>query len=540
MLTWGLNPMTKINTNLYIFPFLALLALSLGSSAHAQSAPSLSGETVSVTGPHNIRIYVTVNPNGSPTDVSFRYKTGSTTLPDSTYGNITSPTTTQNWGLVNLLEGTTYSYQIIARNGYGTVIGSSGTFTTPGNTSSGGSTTTYNSGSTSNNNSNTSYNSSNSQGVPSVFTNGPVSVSTNSAVINGTVNPNGNPTNFWFEFGTDQSLGQNTTTQSVGSGTAGELVTGNLSNLTNNRTYYYRVVAQNSYGRSVGDIRSFTTGTSQTNGTGTGQSGSGQVLGAVSGSGTGNTTGTGTSTGTGTTAGNGSSTSSGTSKTTSTTRTSIPPKNLRPSFISLEYSLDNNGALVLVADNLKPRPGEEFSYTVVYNNNTDYAFNEAELKVLLPSEVDFVSASIEPVRISGAVVEFKLGTIAPFTQNATVVTVKVKETVKPGTNLIFTTVLGYKDRSGTQLATTSYMTVKVGQLESGSSFSALSIGSIASSTGALVLVAVGLLVLMSLLTYRFVKIRNGKTKKPEEKDPFGKGVVPPTFEPIDIDMSYRG
>ncbi len=531
--------MVKLNKINVILMTLALIASSFGFPANAASAPGLGDQVIDVTGAHNIRIYVNVNPNGSSTDINFKYRTESGSFRTSTYGNVTSPMTTQNWGIVALLEGTTYVYQIEAHNSFGTTIGQSGTFTTPGGSTSTGGTTTTTSNNNNNNTSGNTNNTGSSQGAPLVNTNGPTNLSTNSATISGNVNPNGNSTSFWFGFGTTQTLGLVTTSQIIGSGNTSTPVTGNLT-LESNRIYYYRVFARNSYGTSSGELWYLNTGTGQAGivsgqgGTTTNQTG-GQVLGAVSGSGTGTSTGSGTSsTGTKTTSG---TTSSKTGTTTSaTTKTTKPAVNTnpRPSFISMEYSLDSNGALVLVANNLKPKPGEEFSYTIITKNDNQTSFNETNLKVLLPTEVEYMGSNIEPLRISGTVIEYDLGTVQPMSQNATVITVRVKDTVKPGTSMIFTSVLGYKDSKGVQLATTSYMTVKVGQGGSGGiSLSAFSLGSLASSTTVLVLVSLGLLILMALLTYKFVKVRNGKNgkdKKPEEKDIFN--TIPSTFEPI--------
>lgn len=522
--------MTKFNKINVFLLTLALITSSFGFQANAASAPTLGDQSANVTGTHNAVLSVFVNPNGSTTELHFKYWTGSN-FKERLYLGVTGTSSVRiEVGLINLLEGSEYSYQIVAVNSYGTTTGSIGSFNTSGSSTSSGST----SSNSNNNSSGTGSNTSTSQSAPLVSTNGPTTISANSATISGTVNPNGNSTSFWFEFGTTQSLGQTTNTQIVGSGNTQISVTGTLTNLENNKTYYYRVVAQNSYGRNSGLIWYFNTGTNQTGSTG--QSGTnGQVLGAVSGSGT----------NTGTVSGNNSVSSgtTGTTSTTSKTGTSSTPKtttktatntNPRPSFISMEYSLDSNGALVLVVNNLKPKPGEEFSYTIITKNDNQTSFNETNLKVLLPVEVEYVGSNFDPLRMSGTVLEFDLGTVPPLSQTAIVITVRVKDTVKPGTNMIFTSVLGYKDKTGTQLATTSYMTVKVGSGGSGISLSAFSLGSLATSTGALVLFAVGLLVLMVLLTYKFVKIRNGKNgkNKKSEEDIFSKGGIPSTFEPI--------
>jgi len=143
-------------------------------------------------------------------------------------------------------------------------------------------------------NGNTSSNGGSTSGptAPLAQTNGPASVSATSAVINGTINPSNADTKFWFEFGLTNSFGKKTSIEMIGSGNTWQLVTGNLTGLESGRTYYYRVVAQNSFGTAIGDTMNFTTsnsgsGSSSVTGTGGSQSsGSGsQVLGVVSGNG---------------------------------------------------------------------------------------------------------------------------------------------------------------------------------------------------------------------------------------------------------------
>lgn len=531
--------MTKILKIYAVIFIVAFSAVLFVASASAQTAPDLRDMSANVTGPHNAVLSIFVDPNGSPTTLHFKYWTGSTFQERLYLGASGNSFIKIDVGLINLIEGSAYSYQVTAENGGGSTSSSTGTFNTPGggSSSSGSSSGSYSGSSGTSGNSSGSGNSysgtSSNTSAPLVTTNGPASVSTNSATINGSINPNGSNTNFWFEFGTSQSLGQKTTVQSVGSGYSWQLVTGNLSNLEKGRTYYYRVFAQNNYGLVSGDIMSFTTSGSSTSGTS-----GGQVLGTVSGSGNGTNTTSGTNTGTNT------NSTSGTSKPTSgqsspvltgsDVRSQTTSKNSRPSFISLEYSLEGSSPLVLVADNLKPNPGEEFNYTVVYKNNSQSSFNEANLKVIIPSDADYVGASIEPSNISGTTVEFNLGDVLPSSTQEVVIIVKLKETVKPGNTVIFTSVLGYKDRIGTQLATTSYLTVKAGSSnsDSGLPLSAFSLGSLVSSTSLLILFALGLVVLMGILVYRFLKIRNDKKNKNEEEDIFGKGGIPSTFEPV--------
>ena len=87
-------------------------------------------------------------------------------------------------------------------------------------------------------------------------------VTSTSATLNGTVNPNGNSTTAYFEWGTTLSLVApiQTTVQSIGSGTSSVAVTAPITGLTQGTTYYYRLVAQAAgLGPSTGGIQSFAT-----------------------------------------------------------------------------------------------------------------------------------------------------------------------------------------------------------------------------------------------------------------------------------------
>jgi uncharacterized repeat protein (TIGR01451 family) len=287
------------------------------------------------------------------------------------------------------------------------------------------------------------------------------------------------------------------------------------------------VIAQNSAGTAAGEIKSLTTSASGS------QSGS-QVLGTATGGTTGISTGNASSNGSSQST---SSTSGSSTRTPTTQAASAKPKvNPRPSFISLEYSLNDNGALVHVINNIRPKPGEEFSYTIVYKNDSTYQFNEATLKVLIPSEAYYVSSSIEPTKSSSNIVELYLGNIEPGSRETITIMVRVNDDVLPDTNMIFTSVLGYKDRLGTQLATTSYMTVIVGEGEGSASLSASFLSSIFGSAGMIILFAFGLIIVLGVSTYALVRIKqngkNGKKEKEINEDMFGFDSIPPTFEPI--------
>jgi phosphodiesterase/alkaline phosphatase D-like protein len=87
------------------------------------------------------------------------------------------------------------------------------------------------------------------------------SINENNATLNGTINPNGLPTQAWFEYGTDPGLPTPSSSpyQDAGNGLVDQPVGTSLSVLAPGTTYYFRVCAENSEGYSEGQIMSFTT-----------------------------------------------------------------------------------------------------------------------------------------------------------------------------------------------------------------------------------------------------------------------------------------
>ena len=81
------------------------------------------------------------------------------------------------------------------------------------------------------------------------------------ATLYGTVNPRGSNTDAWFEYSTDSGLSSSNSTpiRTMGSVGADLALSEMVSNLSENITYYYRVVASNTYGTIAGEIKSFTT-----------------------------------------------------------------------------------------------------------------------------------------------------------------------------------------------------------------------------------------------------------------------------------------
>ena len=79
------------------------------------------------------------------------------------------------------------------------------------------------------------------------------------AVLNGTVNANGNATTYFFQYGKSTTYGVQTATQSAGAGTGNVVATAAISGLAPSTVYHFRVVAVNGAGTVNGVDQTFTT-----------------------------------------------------------------------------------------------------------------------------------------------------------------------------------------------------------------------------------------------------------------------------------------
>ena len=197
--------------------------------------PIVQTKTASGIGQTSATLNGEVNPNGSGTSYWFEWGTtgslGNTTGHQSAgSGNSLN---NASYNLFGLSDNTTYYFRIVAQNTYGTTSGSISSFTT--------------------------QNVSPPNSAPSATTQSATNVTETGAQLNGEINPNGDATSYWFEWGTTNNLGSTTGHQSAGSGDNSNNVSYNISGLSDNTTYYFRVVAQNANGTTSGSILSFTT-----------------------------------------------------------------------------------------------------------------------------------------------------------------------------------------------------------------------------------------------------------------------------------------
>ena len=88
--------------------------------------------------------------------------------------------------------------------------------------------------------------------APSATTGPVTAVGPTTAVVSGSVNPNGTATTWYVEYGTSTGYGTKTPTANAGSGTSSVAISPTLSGLKPGTSYHYRVVATNTAGTGRG------------------------------------------------------------------------------------------------------------------------------------------------------------------------------------------------------------------------------------------------------------------------------------------------
>src|SRR6267378_3392877 len=209
-------------------------ALLSAASAAGATAPTATTGPVTSVGPTTATVGGTVNPNGSATSWVVEFGTTTsyglkTTAVNA--GSGTSPATISAT-LTGLAPGTSYHYRVVATSTAGTARGADGLLTT--------------------------------SAAPQASTGGASSVTPTSATLNGTVNPSGRTTTWFFEYGTSTSYGSKTPAKDAGSGTSPVAVSGQVTSLTTGRVYHFRLVATSDAGTSRGSDATFTTAVAPT------------------------------------------------------------------------------------------------------------------------------------------------------------------------------------------------------------------------------------------------------------------------------------
>lgn len=95
--------------------------------------------------------------------------------------------------------------------------------------------------------------------APAATTGNATNVTSNGARLAAQVDPNGQPTSYYFEYGTTTRYGSRTPDASAGRGTSARRVTADVGGLQPNTVYHYRIVASNPSGVTSGANQTFRT-----------------------------------------------------------------------------------------------------------------------------------------------------------------------------------------------------------------------------------------------------------------------------------------
>jgi hypothetical protein len=219
-----------------LIPFACLLALALAGvpAAGAQvrvnllppgAVTGVASEVAATTA----TLSGQVDPNGGATTYHFEY--GTTTAYGLQSGEAAAGTGTEpvdvSVPVTGLTTGTTYHFRLVATNAAGITRGADQTLQTAA--------------------------------APRVATGRAIGVGTSSATLTASVDANGLPTTFRFEWGTTRAYGSSTDVTSAGAAQSAVRVQAALGSLQPFTTYHYRVTATNALGTVAGADRSVRT-----------------------------------------------------------------------------------------------------------------------------------------------------------------------------------------------------------------------------------------------------------------------------------------
>jgi Tfp pilus assembly protein PilV len=212
----------------HTYHFALVVASAAGTSVGADGTFTTGGSPPGATtlaagsvGLSGARLNGVVDPKGFPTSWYFVY--GTTTA----YGGRT-PTESAGAGTRNvsvsvpvggLAAGTGYHFELVASSAVGTSVGGDLTLTTIG--------------------------------VPAVQALGAEGLTPSSAMLAGTVNGNGEPASYQFDYGTTTAYGSTTPSANLGPTTGATAVNAQLANLAPGTTYHFRLVASSAAGTNA-------------------------------------------------------------------------------------------------------------------------------------------------------------------------------------------------------------------------------------------------------------------------------------------------
>jgi len=229
--------MTAVIKKLFAGAILSVgLLISGAGVASAAGIPDATATGAVSIGASSAALNASIEPNGAQTEYWMEFGTSSNferaTNRYPVSGTTGSVSVSQT--VTNLSASTTYYYRVKAQNSHGTATSNVKTFVTSGNPSD-------------------------NTAAPEVSISSASSVSQNSAVLNGSVDPNGLSTTYKFEYGTNDF--GNSVSGTV-SGDGEQSISKTVSGLSAGTTYKFRIVAVNSKGTSTSNVKTFTTSNS--------------------------------------------------------------------------------------------------------------------------------------------------------------------------------------------------------------------------------------------------------------------------------------
>ena len=227
---------------------------------------------------------------------------------------------------------------------------------------------------------------------PDVVTRPATGIDSASATLRCEVDPNGDDTDAWFEWGTSSSnLNRTTSKQDVGDGTNDVFCSANISGLSANTTYYFRALAENGEGDDRGSVLNFRTGS--------------------------------------------------------------PIVNVVTRFVDVfrEVEVASEPEVEALIITLNANTGDvnrrEIDYTVSYDNRTGLTLTDVVLTVPMPRELDFISSDPrESLNRDGELV-FNIGTVRPGEQDSFLIETELASEVDANDEIRFVADVAYNDNS---------------------------------------------------------------------------------------------
>ncbi len=188
-------------------------------TAITEAATSLSETEATLKG--------SVNPEGKATEYFFKWGTtvGYEQMTSTKSAGAGTTVVPVSEALKGLAPGKTYHFRLVAKNEKGPAEGADETFTTTSPPPP--------------------------PGPPAATTSEATSVGEHEATLKGTVNPDGRPTKYFFEWGTSNTYGQVTAEAPAGEDHTGHVASATLTALSPGKVYHFRLVARNTSSETV-------------------------------------------------------------------------------------------------------------------------------------------------------------------------------------------------------------------------------------------------------------------------------------------------